>query len=138
MADLTDHNMERLSHLFASGNMGHAREIARLLNLERTTERCTKAYPRSGLLEEFLHGLARSQLAMGGRPREEQFSVASKHSREAERPRLHQTLVGVLLYRAKNCEIRTVRIFYTQEAVFNAQSGSALEGVDAPVWLLRR
>ena len=64
MADLTDHNMERLSHLFASGNMGHAREIARLLNLERTTERCTKAaYPLSSLLEDFLHGLARSQLA---------------------------------------------------------------------------
>jgi len=39
MADLTDHNMERLSHLFASGNMGHAREIARLLNSERRAER---------------------------------------------------------------------------------------------------
>jgi hypothetical protein len=62
MADLTDHNMERLSHLFASGNMGHAREIARLLNLERP-ERCTKADPLSGLLEDFLHGLARSQPA---------------------------------------------------------------------------
>ena len=62
MADLTDHNMERLSHLFASGNMGHAREIARLLNLERTA-RCTKADPLSRLLEDFLHGLARSQPA---------------------------------------------------------------------------
>ena len=49
MADLTDHNMERLSHLFASGNMRHAREIARLLNLERT-ERCTKAAALSSLL----------------------------------------------------------------------------------------
>ena len=63
MADLTDHNMERLAHLFASGNMGHAREIARLLNLERTTERCTEADPLPGLLEDFLHGLARSQPA---------------------------------------------------------------------------
>jgi hypothetical protein len=60
MADLTDHNMERLSHLFASRNMRHAREIVRLLNLERT-ERCTKADPLSRLLEDFLHGLAQSQ-----------------------------------------------------------------------------
>jgi hypothetical protein len=81
MADLTDLNMERLSHLFASGNMGHAREIARLLNLERT-EQCSKADPLSSLLEDFLHGLARSQQAMGTCPREEQFSVASKHSLE--------------------------------------------------------
>jgi hypothetical protein len=43
MADLTDHNMERLSHLFASCNMEHAREIARLLNLERTERYGTKA-----------------------------------------------------------------------------------------------
>ena len=55
MADLTDHNMDRLSHLFA-----HAREIARMVNLERT-ERCTKADPLSRLLEDLLHGLARSQ-----------------------------------------------------------------------------
>jgi hypothetical protein len=55
MADLTDHNMERLSRLFASGDMRHAREIARLLNLERT-ERCSKADPLSSLLEDFLHG----------------------------------------------------------------------------------
>ena len=47
MADVTDHNMERLSHLFASGNMRHAREIVRLLNLERT-EQCTKADPCPG------------------------------------------------------------------------------------------
>ena len=40
--------------------MRHAREIVRLLNLERT-ERCTKADPLSSLLEDFLHGLARSQ-----------------------------------------------------------------------------
>ena len=62
MADLTDHNMERLSHLFARGDTRQAREIARLLNLERTA-RCTKADPLSRLLEDFLHGLARSQPA---------------------------------------------------------------------------
>ena len=67
MADLTDHNMERLSHLFASGNMRHAREIARLLNLERT-ERCTKAAALSSLLEDFLRGLARSPPVMGPPP----------------------------------------------------------------------
>ena len=50
MADLTDHDMERLSHLFASGDMRRAREIVRLLNLERTTKPCTKADP---LLERF-------------------------------------------------------------------------------------
>jgi hypothetical protein len=53
MADLTDHDMERLSHLFASGNMRHAREILRLLNLERTAKPCTKADPLSNLLERF-------------------------------------------------------------------------------------
>jgi len=105
MADLTDHNMERLSRLFASGDMRHAREIARLLNLERT-ERCSKADPRSSLLEDFLHGwhdhsrrpraMNFSEVAitifaaillgvlfwatMGSPPAEEQFSVASKHS----------------------------------------------------------
>ena len=67
MADLKDHNMERLSHLFASGNMRHAREIVRLLNLERT-ERCTKADPLSSLLEDFLRGLARSPPVMGPPP----------------------------------------------------------------------
>ena len=82
MADLTDHNMERLSHLFASGSMRHAREIAQLVNLERTERYGTKADPLSSLLEDFLHGLARSQQAMGTCPREEQFSVASKHSLE--------------------------------------------------------
>ena len=71
MADLTDHNMERLSHLFASGNMGHAREIARLLNLERTERYGTKADPLSGLLEDFLHGLARSPPVMAPPPAEE-------------------------------------------------------------------
>ena len=63
MADLTDHNMERLSRLFASGNMRHAREIARLLNLERTERYGTKADSLSRLHEEFLHALARSQSA---------------------------------------------------------------------------
>ena len=75
MADLTDHNMERLSHLFASGNMRHAREIARLLNLERTERYGTKADSLSRLLEDFLHGLARSQPVIGTRPAEEQFGV---------------------------------------------------------------
>ena len=53
MADLTDHDMERLSHLFASGDMRRAREIVRLLNLERTTKPCTKAHPLSNLIERF-------------------------------------------------------------------------------------
>jgi hypothetical protein len=53
MADLTDHGMERLSHLFASGDMRRAREIVRLLNLERTTKLCTKADALSSLLERF-------------------------------------------------------------------------------------
>ena len=58
MADLTDHNMDRLSHLFA-----HAREIARLVNLERTERYGTKADPLSRLLEDFLRGLAQSRPA---------------------------------------------------------------------------
>ena len=53
MAELTDHDMERLSHLFASGDIRHAREIVRLLNLERTTKPCTKAHPLSNLIERF-------------------------------------------------------------------------------------
>jgi len=31
MTTLADPNLERLCHLFASGHMGHAKEIARLL-----------------------------------------------------------------------------------------------------------
>ena len=53
MADLTDHDMERLSHLFASGDMRHAREIVRLLNLDRTTKPCIKADALSNRLERF-------------------------------------------------------------------------------------
>jgi hypothetical protein len=34
MSELTDQNIERLSHLFASGSLRHAREIARLLGQE--------------------------------------------------------------------------------------------------------
>jgi hypothetical protein len=34
MSELTDQNIERLSHLFASGSLKHAREIARLLGQE--------------------------------------------------------------------------------------------------------
>ena len=34
MSELADQNIERLSHLFASGNLSHAREIARLLGQE--------------------------------------------------------------------------------------------------------
>ena len=63
MANLTDHDMDRLSHLFASGNIRHAREIARLVNLERTERYGTKADPLSRLLEDFLRGLARSRPA---------------------------------------------------------------------------
>jgi hypothetical protein len=99
MADLTDHNMERLSHLFASGNMRHAREIARLLNLEPTTELCAKAYPRSSLLEDFLHGLARFT-AGGGYSSTGGGVQCGQTLARAERPIQRETLVGVLLYRA--------------------------------------
>jgi hypothetical protein len=34
MSELADQNIERLSHLFASGNLSHAREIARRLEQE--------------------------------------------------------------------------------------------------------
>lgn len=34
MSELADQNIERLSHLFASGNLSHAREIARRLGEE--------------------------------------------------------------------------------------------------------
>lgn len=34
MSELADQNIERLYHLFASGNLGHAREIARRLGEE--------------------------------------------------------------------------------------------------------
>jgi hypothetical protein len=34
MSELADQNIERLSHLFASGSLGHAREIARRLGEE--------------------------------------------------------------------------------------------------------
>lgn len=34
MSELADQNIERLSHLFASGNLRHAREIARRLGEE--------------------------------------------------------------------------------------------------------
>ena len=53
MAELTDHDMERLSHLFASGDMRRAREIVRLLNLERTTRPCTIADALPNLLKRF-------------------------------------------------------------------------------------
>jgi len=81
MADLTDHNMERLSHLFASGNMGHAREIARLLNLERT-EQCTKAGSLSTLLGDLLHGL-------------------HNHSQRADRMKAQPAKAGITCRKAK-------------------------------------
>jgi hypothetical protein len=34
MSELADQNIERLSHLFASGNLSHAREIAQRLGQE--------------------------------------------------------------------------------------------------------
>ncbi|MBV9460904.1 MAG: hypothetical protein JO141_25825 [Bradyrhizobium sp.] len=34
MSELADQNIERLSHLFASGDLGHAREIAQRLGQE--------------------------------------------------------------------------------------------------------
>ena len=34
MSELADQNIERLSHLFASGSLSHAREIAQLLGQE--------------------------------------------------------------------------------------------------------
>lgn len=38
MSDLKDSEIERLSHLFASGRMKHACEIARLLSRELTEQ----------------------------------------------------------------------------------------------------
>jgi len=52
MSGLADQNIERLSRLFASGSLSHAREIARRLGEEigeRPRERC-----ESGLISKLL------------------------------------------------------------------------------------
>jgi hypothetical protein len=52
MSELADQNIERLSHLLASGSLSHAREIAQLLGREigeRPRERC-----ESGLISRLL------------------------------------------------------------------------------------
>ena len=52
MSELADQNIERLSHLFASGSLSHAREIAQRLNQEigeQPRERC-----ESGLISRLL------------------------------------------------------------------------------------
>jgi len=56
MSELADQNIERLSHLLASGNLSHAREIARLLGQEigeQPRERC-----ESGLISRLLAAAA--------------------------------------------------------------------------------
>ncbi|HET6169518.1 MAG TPA: hypothetical protein VFE01_05020 [Terracidiphilus sp.] len=52
MSDLKDCEIERLSHLLATGNMKHATEIARLLGQKK--EQRQKPDPLVALLESFL------------------------------------------------------------------------------------
>ena len=52
MSELADQNIERLSHLFASGSMKHAREIARLLSEEIGEP--SGARPEPGLISRLL------------------------------------------------------------------------------------
>jgi hypothetical protein len=53
MSDLKDPEIERLSQLFASGSMTHAREIARLLKQEGQAPR-PRPYPLLAALGQFL------------------------------------------------------------------------------------
>jgi hypothetical protein len=52
MSELADQNIERLSHLFASGNLSHAREIARRLGQEIGEQQ--RERPDSGLISWLL------------------------------------------------------------------------------------
>ena len=56
MSELADQNIERLSHLFASGNLSHAREIARLLGEEIGEAPRQRAEP--GLISRLLAAAA--------------------------------------------------------------------------------
>jgi hypothetical protein len=53
MSDLKDSEIERLSNLFASGNMNHAREIAHLLGQE-LAQQPRKGIPLFAVLGNFL------------------------------------------------------------------------------------
>jgi hypothetical protein len=66
MSKLTDGQLERLSILFATGNMSNARKIARLLSNERENERCPKNRDNalSKMLDQFLRGGAAQNWAM--------------------------------------------------------------------------
>ena len=55
MSDLKDCEIERLSHLLATGNMKHATEIARLLGQEK--EQRQKPDTLAALLESFLSNI---------------------------------------------------------------------------------
>jgi len=60
MSQLSDRKIDRLSHLFASGRTGHAREIARLLG-EELRERHTEPDPLLKMIEQFFDaGVTRS------------------------------------------------------------------------------
>jgi hypothetical protein len=52
MSELADQNIERLSHLFASGSLSHAREIAQLLGQEIGEQPRERA--ESGLIQRLL------------------------------------------------------------------------------------
>lgn len=56
MSELADQNIERLSHLFASGSLSHAREIARRLGEEIGEPR--RERPEFGLLSLLLAAAA--------------------------------------------------------------------------------
>lgn len=57
MSELADQNIERLSHLFASGNLGHAREIAQRLS-EEIGEPRRSGRPEFGLISRLLAAAA--------------------------------------------------------------------------------
>ncbi len=52
MSELADQNIERLSHLFASGKLSHAREIAQRLGQEIGEQQ--REHPDSGLVSWLL------------------------------------------------------------------------------------
>lgn len=54
MSDIEDHEIERISNLFAAGNMTHAKEIVRLLAKD-VAERPLRPHPLQAALERFLN-----------------------------------------------------------------------------------
>jgi hypothetical protein len=57
MSELADQNIERLSHLFASGSLSHAREIARRLG-EEIGEPPPEKRPEHSLISRLLGAAA--------------------------------------------------------------------------------